>query len=234
MIRIFEAIDRTWPAASHRRAGGWLVRQGLGGGRRVSAASAADGSAADTIREAEDAHAAFGQAAVFQIRPGQDDLDVALASQGYRLAERVTLLAAPITRLTTTPAERMTSFPIWPPLAIANDVWAEGNIGAARRAVMDRASVAKIAILGRVEDRAAGSVYVALDGDMAMVHALYTLPALRRKSLARNLMRAAAAWAEAQGANQMALAVEDANTPALALYQTLGMETVGSYHYRVK
>ena len=234
MSRLYEATDRTWPAASMRRAGGWLVREGLGGGRRVSSASAADGSAAATIRAAEDAHAALGQEAVFQVRAGQNDLDGMLAADGYRLAERVTFLSAPISHLAVAAPERMTSFPIWPPLAIENEVWAEGGIGPARRAVMDRAAVPKIAILGRVEDRAAGSVYVAVDGDIAMVHALYILPALRRKGLARNLMRAAANWAAEQGAVEMALAVEDQNTAARTLYQALGMEPSSHYHYRVK
>ena len=35
----FEVIDATWPAASSRMAGGFRVREGLGGGSRVSSAS---------------------------------------------------------------------------------------------------------------------------------------------------------------------------------------------------
>ena len=36
MIDAYAIIDATWPAAEYRRAGGFLIRDGQGGGSRVS------------------------------------------------------------------------------------------------------------------------------------------------------------------------------------------------------
>jgi GNAT superfamily N-acetyltransferase len=47
-------------------------------------------------------------------------------------------------------------------------------------------------------------------------------------------MRAAARWAARQGAAELALLVTRKNVPANALYTSLGMSVVGSYHYRIK
>ena len=44
---------------------------------------------------------------------------------------------------------------------------------------------------------------------------------------------AAAAWAAAEGAATLALAVTRANAPARALYARLGLAEAAAYHYRV-
>ena len=36
---LFAAVDATWPAAEDTQVGGWTIRDGRGGGQRVSAAS---------------------------------------------------------------------------------------------------------------------------------------------------------------------------------------------------
>ena len=36
---LFAAIDATWPPATMTQAGPWTIREGKGGGQRVSAAS---------------------------------------------------------------------------------------------------------------------------------------------------------------------------------------------------
>ncbi|WP_284163854.1 GNAT family N-acetyltransferase [Frigidibacter sp. SD6-1] len=232
MTDLLAALDSTWPAASLRRAGGWLVREGKGGGKRVSAATVAADDAATTIDAALEAQASLGQPPLFSLRDGDIAEDADLARRGLRIVDPTVLYEAPIGVLSAEPPRHMTSFPIWPPLAIMADLWAEGGVGAARQAVMARCALPKTAILGRVEDRAAGVVYVAIDGDLAMVHALHVAPDFRRKALAANLMRAAAAWASAAGATRFGLAVTESNTAARALYERLGMAPVGRYHYR--
>ena len=234
MTGIFDALDATWPAASIHRAGPWSVREGRGGGKRVSAASTTEDGAEALIGIAEAAQNAIGQPWLFCLRDGQDTLDTALSLQNYRIIDPVVIYAAPMAPLTCDPPARLSAFTIWPPLAVIKEVWAEGGIGPARLAVMDRAAGAKTAILGRAGDRVAGAGFVAIHGDIAVVHALHVLPEQRRKGLARNMMRAAAQWAAAYGANQLAVAVTKANTDANALYLSLGMAIVDQYHYRVK
>ena len=66
------------------------------------------------------------------------------------------------------------------------------------------------------------------------VHAIAVRPALRRKGAGRQILAAAAQWAAEQGADRLALAVTQANSGAIALYTSLGMQPVGEYHYRIK
>ena len=105
------------------------------------------------------------------------------------------------------------------------------GIGPARQAIMDRVQLPKAAILGRAEDRAAGVAFVAVSNGIAVLHALEVLPVMRRKGSAGWMLREAAFWAAAQGAEQMLLAVTAGNSAALALYRGLGFTDIGGYSY---
>lgn len=234
MTGLFAVMDATWPAAALHRAGPWLVREGLGGGSRVSAATAeADWDEAE-IAVAEAVHDRLGQPRLFMIRDGETALDEALAARGYTVATPVALYEGATAKLAAEPPPPVSAFALWPMLAIQRDLWAEGGIGPARTAVMERARGPKTTILGRVRDRAAGTAYVAISGDTAMLHALHVAPELRRQGTAVNMMRSAARWAQDHGAERFSLVVETANAPANALYASLGMRIVGQYHYRIQ
>lgn len=225
---LFAAMEATWPAARDWRLGPLCLRDGAGGGKRVSAASLEGPFAAADLDAAEAAMAE----PLFLIRPGEEALDSALAARGYRVVDPVLAYAMPVAGVA--PPERMTTFPHWPPMEIARALWADAGIGAARLAVMERAAGPKCVILGRAQDRAAGVAFVACHGDIAMLHALEVVPALRRQGSAHNILRAAAAWALDHGAVTLALVVTEANAAARGLYASLGMKLVGQYHYRQK
>jgi ribosomal protein S18 acetylase RimI-like enzyme len=222
-------MEATWPPAAQWRLGPMTLRDGQGGGKRVSAATADDVWADEDIDRAEEA---MGQEALFLIRAGDEGLDAALDRRGYRVVDPVIAYAAPVTAIAGTGPVYMASFPHWPPMAIAASLWAEAGIGPARLAVMARAAGPKTVILSRSNDRASGVAYVACAGRHAMLHALEVSPAFRRQGSAQNILRAAAQWAQAQGADTLSLVVTVANGPARALYQSLGMVEVGHYHYR--
>ncbi len=235
---LIAALDATWPAASFLSQGGWLLRQGLGGGQRVSAATwkapNSPGPGRADIAVAEAAMAALDQPPLFMIRDGDGPLDQALAAAGYRRHDPVALYLGATAALADPAPEPLAAFALWPPLAIVRDIWAEAGIGPARLAVMHRAAGPKTAILGRTGPRAAGAAFVALHGQMAMLHALEVRPALRRQGTAGHIMRHAAAWARDQGAAWLSLAVLASNDAARILYASLGMSVVGHYHYRQK
>ena len=113
------------------------------------------------------------------------------------------------------------------------DIWAAGGIGPARVAVMERAAGPKTGILGRISDSPAGAAFCAIHDGIAMVHALEILPANRRKGLGVWMMRQAAFWAKANGADWMSVLCTKANDAANGLYASLGMQLVGQYHYRI-
>jgi GNAT superfamily N-acetyltransferase len=230
-VDLHAALEATWPPLRSRAAGPWTIREGAGGGKRVSAATA-DGDWSETdILEAEQAMHSLGQTPLFMVRAGEGRLDAALARRGYGALDPTEFHAAPVSRLAPGAAS-MTGFAHWPPLAIVSEIWTEAGIGAARQAVMERVAVPHAALLGRSADRPAGVAFVAVHGATAMLHALEVRPAQRRQGTARNLVGWAAVWAAQQGAIRLCLAVTVANAPARALYASLGMDVVGQYHYR--
>lgn len=167
------------------------------------------------------------------VRPGDAALDAALDARGWRVVDPVVAYAAPVATLTAD-LPHLAAFPHWPPLAIAASIWAEGGIGPARLAVMERVPGAKAAILARREDRPAGVAFAACHGTEAMLHAVEVRPDLRRQGVGETLLRAAANWAADQGADRLSLVVTERNAAARALYARLGMQVVGQYHYRMK
>jgi ribosomal protein S18 acetylase RimI-like enzyme len=225
-------MEATWPAAAMHRVGPWGIRDGQGGGKRVSSASAEGEWSDELIPEAEAALADLGQPPLFVIRDGDTMLDQALQSRGYRIIDPVVAYSMPVADLAAVPPAPVSAFAHWPPLAICAEIWAEGHIGPARLAVMDRAKGPKCAVLGRANDRPTGTAFVAIHQGIAMLHALEVRPSARRQGSAHNMLRAAGQWAQENGAHTFSLVVTVANTGARALYTSLNMQVVGQYHYR--
>ena len=226
--RLAGVMEATWPPARSRREGPFRLREGAGGGKRVSAASC-EGDWAEADLATLDRMAW----PLVLIRAQDVALDAVLADRGWGIVDPVVVYAAPVAGLAADlPA--LAAFPHWPPLAIARSLWDEGGIGPERMAVMDRVAGPKTAVLARDGDRPAGVAFVACDGAEAMLHALEVRPAHRRRGIGTILLQAAANWAASQGAERLSLAVTERNTGARALYARLGMEVVGQYHYRMK
>lgn len=242
-------LQATWPAAARRALGPFVLQDGAGGGKRVSAAhlSAHDFTDADLDRaEAAMRHAGMRPLfclpqpagpkadAAFAAAPlsAAERLDSVLQSRGYALADPTLLMVAPLALPRRAPDHPV--YALWPPLAIQNDLWEEDGVTAARRAVMARCTGARAALLGRLGDRPAGVGFVALGGvpNLAMLHALAVRPDLRRAGMGQAMVLRAMDWAQAEGAQWLGLAVTEANAPARALYQRLGFSVAAQYHYR--
>ena len=231
--RYHTAAEATWPAAATRRLGPVTLREGQGGGSRVSAATVEGSASAEDITAAEVAMRAMGQDCLFMIREGEAELDAILAARGYAVKDPVTIWTCPVTQLTDVPVPRVTAFCVWEPLAIQHEIWAAGGIGPSRFAVMQRAPQPKTALLGRHNDKPAGAAFAAIHDGIAMVHALEIQPHQRRAGMGGWLMRQAAFWAQEQGATEVAVLCTRANGAANALYAALGMREDGHYHYRI-
>lgn len=224
-------IDATWPAKSRRAVNGWTIREGAGGGSRVSCASQLD--AGTNISAAEIAMRNLGQTPLFMVRHGEDALDTQLDALGYKIKDPVTYYTAPTAILATKRPPPVSCFEVWPPLAAQAEIWADGGIDAARLAVMDRAVAPKTTVLGRLHDTPAGTAFAAIHGSTAMLHAIETHLQFRRQGLGRFMITALAFWAQDNGADTLALLVTQANIGANALYASMGFEPVGGYHYRI-
>lgn len=228
--RIFKACGATWVPASAHRDGPWTIREGAGGGSRVSAATLEDPDGVAQIARAEAAMAALRQAPLFCVRGGEAALDAALEAAGYEIAWPVVALVAPVGAVDR--PEPMRAIPCSAPLARAREIWAEGGVGPSRLAVMARVDRPKTYLLGRHKDRPAGAAFVAVDQEIAVMHALEVRPAMRRQGVGAALTLRAGEWARGQGASSLALLVTRQNSAARALYETFGFVEAAQYHYR--
>lgn len=228
------AFEDTWPAADYADAGGFRVGRGLGAGGRVSSARAVGPWVADDIPAAERIHQGWDQQPIFRVLDTDPDLADALLAVGYRRESPTSIMQAPVAMLMDQVIPPLTTFAVWPPLAIQHDLWTSGTITLARQAVMGRVTGPRSSILGRIDDRAAGAAFAAVHADVAMVHAVEVLPAFRRRGLAGWMMRQAAIWAAGNGATRMALAVSRANAGARATWDRLGFAEVAGYSYYLR
>lgn len=232
--RLYAVIDSTWPAAALIEAGPWVLREGRGGGKRVSAATQARAWRVGDLGAAEQAMRLMGQTPLFMIREGEENLDAALAERGYEVIDPVNMWVCPIEALTDQKIPLVRAFTIWEPLASMREIWQEAEIGPERWRVMDRAQGAKTGLFGRAQDTPAGVGFCALDDDIAMVHALHLRAKYRGKGLGSWMMRAASFWAQKHGARWMSVVCTQDNAGANGLYAALGMEHIGRYHYRIQ
>lgn len=228
LARAFEA---TWPAAEHADAGGFRCGRAPGAGGRVNSAVALGPWTAADIDTASDIFRGWDQPPVFRVADDAGDLRVALEERGFARGNPTAIMTCPVAALTDQPIPPIMALPVWPPLAIQRDIWAAGNITPARQAVMWRVPDPCAAILGRINDRAAGAGFVAIHADVAMVHAVEVLADWRRMGLAGWMMRQAGFWAAEHGAERMGLAVSRANRGAVALYESIGFREMAGYAY---
>lgn len=229
---VYRVIDATWPPASCRQVGPWIIREGRGGGQRVSAANAEGAVTEDDVPQAEAAMRALGQTPLFMIRADQAALDRMLAGRGYAVVDPVNAWLGPAAPLAANPLPRAGTFTVWEPLAIQIDLWAKGGIGPGRIAVMDRVRGRKTSILGRYDHAPAATAFVAIHDGIAMIHALEVPESSRRRGMAGMVCRQAAVWAVQNGASHLSALCTQANAAANALYSSLGLSVVGQYHYR--
>ena len=231
--RIFDALHATWPPAETAEIGGWRVRQGANGGKRVSVTSGSG-----DLAVAEASMRALGQDPLFRLTSDDTSLDARLAARGYDIVDPTLVYAARANVLTDIASGDRSAHPCVESSSVRTEahevIWETGGIGPGRWAVMDRVVVPRDFLLARVAERPSGGAFVAADGAISMVHTVEVLPAFRRQGVARVLMQAAARFAVSNGADWLLLAVLASNAPAIALYEALGMQVAGRYHYRLR
>lgn len=231
---LYEVVDHTWPAHRKISCGSWLIRQGCGGGKRVSAATSQDKIDVPDISIAEKAMLELGQVPLFMIRDGDKKLDQMLDDGAYKFVDPVNIYCVSCKSILQSIPPRLSAFDIWEPLEIQKDIWAHGGIDRNRVSIMERADCTKTSILMRWDNHPAGAAYIGIYNGIAMVHALEILPSQRRKGVGTIAMRHAAIWARAQNASYISVICTKENKAAIALYTSLKMHLVGGYHYRIK
>jgi len=232
--QLFAVMDATWPPRATTPCGPFVLRDGAGGGKRVSAATCAAGQASrDEVAAASDAMRQRGESPLFGLRGDQHAFDQTLTDMGFSVIDPVVIYANSAAALAALTPEGMPAIYTESPLNIQAEIWAAGGIGPARLAVMARAKSPKTHILARYNDRPAGVAFVAIHGDIAMLHALEVKEEFRRCGIGASTTACAAKWAVEQGARVLALATTVENIGSNALYARMGMAVCARYHYRI-
>lgn len=232
----YDLLAATWPAESSEIVGPWWAQSAPGAGRRVC-------SVWPLIRGADALAAGLGAATAWQAARGLDallqlpdglDLPSVSAATGWASEGATAILSADAAAVAAR-SRRGAGFPylieVTAPLGALDEVWAEGGIGGARRAVIARAEGIGRIWAARLDSRLAGAAFVGRVGDRAAIQALHVAPWARRRGAAHDLMVACAGWAAAAGADRLVWSVERDNAPALALYAALGAVEIGGYRY---
>jgi GNAT superfamily N-acetyltransferase len=222
-MSLAEQMEATWPPLRKWRQGDWWLREGAGGGQRVSASSPAGPGA---VAELDQVIASMA-APLFLLHWGDLPVDQALSARGFVVHDPVLNLAAD--PLGMAGAAVLSA---WPAPKPVQALWALGKIGPERLAVMERVEGAKAALWIEDQGEPIAVGFCGTTCDFAGVHAVFVMPDRRGQGLGMALMQGIARWSVDQGARQLALAVTTANIPARHLYARLGMDEIGASHYR--
>lgn len=220
---LYDVIDATWAPYSKQEKDGWFIREGRGGGKRVSAANQQHVSA--DIEAAETAMALLKQPALFMIRDGFPTLEMQLAKRGYSITAPTIMMAKSLSDKGIDIAADFLDTPSPEQMSL----WEKGGIDARRLDVMHRVDVPKTFVQ---IDGATG--FAAVHNNIVMVHAVEVSDPIRRQGVGQNLMNAAAMWGSMKGAHTISIVTTRDNRPAQNLYKKLGYSAAGTYHYRIK
>ncbi|MDX2158052.1 MAG: GNAT family N-acetyltransferase [Hyphomicrobiaceae bacterium] len=243
LAAIERAAVRGWPALETRRIDGWVARSSSGGSVRANTVSALDYVGTDldaSIEAVVSFYRQRGAVARFTItevdRP--EGLDAALAERGWaRQGDHVTM-AKPIGSLAIPGRSSATTLTVVHHEAPTADWMAVylGGLTGGRREVAPRlvAGVPKpCTFVSCLRDgRVIASGLSVLDGGLASVQCMATLPTARRLGAARVILAAIEDWAGATGALRLYLQTDSDNAAAISLYVSAGFSVAGRYHVR--
>jgi GNAT superfamily N-acetyltransferase len=228
-LKLFDAVDATWAPLAFHNHEGWLIREGAGGGQRVSAATLLAGTKNAKVSSAANKMLSIGQNPLFMIKESDLDLDAELEAMDYAVVDPVAILTAPTDSLLQRQpmlAHHIDS--LIAPDNAATKIWANGGIDQNRLNVMQRVKCPKT-ILSAGD---MGVAFAAAHADIAMVHAVEVANNHRRKGIANALMFEAFRWAKDQNCNWVSVLTVRKNLAANKLYEALGMTEAAAYHYR--
>jgi N-acetylglutamate synthase len=246
LVSLLPAIEaaavRGWPAAEAIAVDGWLWRWTSGGSIRANSVATLAYTGSDeegSIVAIEHLAARRGVPACFAVSDvsAPATLDARLASRGYiRGGDHVTMaaacgVAAPDARATA--GVEITTAPTagWMAAYLSG---LSADRRAAAPAILQRLPPSARYIGARLDDRIISSGLTIIDGGLASVQCMATLPEARRRGGAARVLAAIAQVAAGGGATALYLQTGADNATAQALYARHGFVTIGHYHTRTQ
>ncbi len=218
-----------------------MVRAGDGGAARLNSAAWLDPTDEDglpaRLARIETWYARLGLPTRFRLTPlAPPSLEPLLMHRGYGRQGETVVMTGPLDGLPLPDGSAEVA-------EEPDEAWFETSEAAAgrsparlaeQRATPSLLVVPAAWITVRVDLRPVSVAFVGVDGPLAGLSWLATLPALRGQGLGRRACLAAFAWARAEGARIAWLQVEAENDAALSLYRRLGFREAYRYAYRVR
>lgn len=240
---IERAAARGWPALETADIDGWLARASSGGSVRANSVSALDYTGRDldaSIAEVIAFYRSRGARPRFTIngvsRP--DGLDAGLAARGWARAGDHLTIAKDVTAIGDDEGRAPRGLSVVrheQETAEWFAVYLEGLTGD-RRAIAPRlveAVPAPRCFFSAVrEGRVIASGLSVLDGGVASVQCMATLPEARRTGAARAVLQSIEGYAREGGARRLYLQADAENVAAIMLYESVGFAIAGRYHTR--
>lgn len=238
LLEIERAAVRGWPALETAAIDGWLARSSSGGSVRANTVSALDYDGGDLDRSlamVEAFYRARDAVPRFTITDvsAPAGLDVALEQRGWRRdGDHVTMAREigampPVSGISVT--THLAPSPEW------YRVYLEG-LSESRRSVapglVARVPEPRLFFSALRDGAVIASGLSVLDGRVASVQCMATLPSARRTGAARAVLAAIEVYARAEGARRLYLQTDLANRAAMTLYGSIGFAIAGRYHTR--
>ncbi|MBR0681406.1 GNAT family N-acetyltransferase [Roseomonas eburnea] len=235
------AVLSAVPAPRVAFDGPFVLRAFAGGTGRANAASsldpAPDPDLAARVARIEARYAALGFAPRFRSTPlDPPGLAALLAARGYVEKDETVILLAPIAAIAA-PDAAAEMLPAPDADWMAVTATAEHQTSARRQEKQGTPPLLMVPgawITLREGAEAAAVISVVASGEIAGFFDLAVRPEHRRKGLAARAVRAAAQWAQDQGAAWLSCQVAAANTASLSLNAGLGMVEAYRYRYLVR
>lgn len=240
------AIERasllTWPAREILPYSGWMLRFTDGLSYRPNSVAALDFNGVDVtaaIDAVEREYRSRGLKPTFQITPvtKPEGLAGVLAARGYVCVTPTLVCVADVEEVCSRclPANdvQMQTHPNagFDMLAISGS--RSPADGRERLDVLSRITVPHVRVTIVAHGIGVACGVGAAAKSRVGINLMRTHADYRRRGYARQVLKVIADWAVTQGAGQLFLSVEEANTPARALYESAGFVRAYSYcHYR--
>ncbi len=232
------AAVRGWPALEQCVVDGWIWRYASGGSIRANSVAALDWRGTDlerAISTCETLYQARGAACVFTVSDASHprDLDAHLDARGYHRGDDHVTMLKPIATDAVWPADvGVSDQPSEAWMATYLSGLSPDRRGIAATLIANLGLRARFVTRSLGGETAGSSGLTVLDGPLASVQCMATLPQSRRAGGAWHVLSAIEILAQRSGASHLYLQTGGDNQAAQALYTKFGFRTLGRYHTR--
>jgi len=235
--QVEEACLNAWPSPRHALVHGYLLRAAGGSSKRINSCNplrgAGDPEAAITASEA--IYAGLGLRPIFRVPDIAAQMLPGLERRGYRAIGQTRTLYRDLgpcagAEVSVAPAPSAD----W--LAI-RDAVSGHHAETARtfRMVTEAILLPRAFVSVEGPDGIGAICFGVRAGALLVIESVAVPEALRRHGFARKAVAGLMRWGAETGASAVCLQVEDSNTAAISLYQSLGFtRELYRYHYRVR